>query len=85
MDWTTLPRIRGENVRGLRSGFGASKVQVVGLGGSATIRGSAPDFNLVLGYSDILPEDVELLTRELNLKETTAHRAGRAGAVFRQR
>jgi hypothetical protein len=62
----------GENVRGLRSGFGASKVQVVGLGGSATIRGSAPDFNLVLGYSDILPEDVELLTRELNLKETTA-------------
>jgi DNA helicase HerA-like ATPase len=62
----------GENVRGLRSGFGPAKVQVVGLGGSATIRGSAPDFNLVLGYSDILPEDVELLTRELNLKETTA-------------
>lgn len=61
----------GENVRGLRSGFGPAKVQVVGLGGSATIRGYAPDFNLVLGYSDILPEDVELLTRELNLKETT--------------
>ena len=62
----------GENVRGLRSGFGASKVQVVGLGSSATIRGNVPDFNLVLGTSDITPEDVELLTRELNLKETTS-------------
>jgi DNA helicase HerA-like ATPase len=62
----------GENVRGLRSGFGASKVQVVGLGGSATIRGSVPDFTLVLGYRDILPVDVELLAKELNLKETTA-------------
>jgi uncharacterized protein len=61
----------GENVRGLRSGFGAAKVQVVGVGASATIRGSVPDFNLVLGYRDILPEDVELLTKELNLKETT--------------
>lgn len=61
----------GENVRGLRSGFGAAKVQVVGVGASATIRGSVPDFNLVLGYRDILPEDVELLTQELNLKETT--------------
>ena len=62
----------GENVRGLRSGFGASKVQVVGLGSSATIRSNVPDFNLVLGYDDITPEDVELLTRELNLKETTS-------------
>ena len=61
----------GENVRGLRSGFGAARVQVVGVGASATIRGSVPDFNLVLGYRDILPEDVELLTQELNLKETT--------------
>jgi DNA helicase HerA-like ATPase len=61
----------GENVRGLRSGFGPTRVQVVGVGASATIRGSVPDFNLVLGYHDILPDDVELLTRELNLKETT--------------
>ena len=61
----------GRTVRGLRSGFGAARVQVVGLGADATIRGSVPDFNLVLSYSDILPEDVEMLSRELNLKETT--------------
>jgi len=61
----------GMNVRGLRSGFGASKVQIVGLGATATIRSCAPDFNLVLGYADILPQDVELLSRALNLKETT--------------
>lgn len=62
----------GKNVRGLRSGFGASKVQIVGLGATATIRSCAPDFNLVLGYDDIIPQDVELLSRALNLKETTA-------------
>ena len=61
----------GQNVRGLRSGFGAAKVQVVGVGAGAAIRGSVPDFNLVLGYRDLLPEDIELLTLELNLKETT--------------
>ncbi len=59
------------SVRGLRGGFGAARVQVVGVGASATIRGSVPDFNLVLGYRDILTEDVELLTKILNLKETT--------------
>ncbi len=61
----------GENVRGLRSAFGASKVQVVGLGSSATIRGHAPDFSLVLGYQDITEEDILLLSRELDLKDTT--------------
>jgi len=61
----------GQNVRGLRSGFGAARVQVVGVGAGAAIRGSVPDFNLVLGYRDLLPEDIELLTLELNLKETT--------------
>ncbi len=61
----------GQNVIGLRTGFGRSKVQLVGLGSSASIRGTRPDFNLVFSYSDILPEDVELLTRELNLRETT--------------
>jgi hypothetical protein len=62
----------GENVRGLRSGFGPAKVQVVGLGGSATIRGATPDFNLVLGYKDITPDDILLLSGELNLRDTTA-------------
>jgi uncharacterized protein len=60
----------GLRVTGLKTKFG-SKVRVVGLGGGATIRGSAPDFNLEIATSDIFPADVELLTRELNLRETT--------------
>lgn len=60
----------GRPVAGLRAKF-PEKVRVVGLGGGATIRGQAPDFNLELSTSDIMPEDIELLTRELNLKETT--------------
>jgi hypothetical protein len=35
------------------------------------IRGQAPDFHLEFAASDIRPEDIELLTRELNLRETT--------------
>jgi hypothetical protein len=61
----------GQNVTGLRTAFGKSRVQIVGLGADTTIRGEAPDFNLVLSYSDITPADIELLTRELNLRETT--------------
>jgi uncharacterized protein len=60
----------GLRVIGLKTKFG-SKVRVVGLGGGATIRGAAPDFNLEIATSDLLPADVELLTRELNLRETT--------------
>ena len=50
----------------------AAKVQIVGLGGDTKIRETVPDFNLVLGYRDITTADIELLTRELNLKETTS-------------
>jgi len=60
----------GLRVTGLKTKFG-SKVRVVGLGQGATIRGSAPDFNLEIATSEVLPADVELLTRELNLRETT--------------
>lgn len=60
----------GEHVIGLKTKF-ASKVQVVGLGGGATIRGLTPDFNLEIATGDITPQDIELLSRELNLKETT--------------
>jgi hypothetical protein len=60
----------GQRVIGLKSKFG-SKVCVVGLGAGATIRNKAPDFNLQIAMSDISSADVELLTRELNLKETT--------------
>ncbi len=60
----------GDKVPGLRGKFPA-RVRMVGLGRGATIRGQTPDFNLELAEKDIQPEDIELLTRELNLKETT--------------
>jgi uncharacterized protein len=60
----------GEYVIGLRTRF-PGLVRVVGLGQGAMIRNRPADFNLEFGMSDIQPEDIELLTRELNLKETT--------------
>lgn len=59
-----------EVIPGLKSKF-AARVRVVGLGNEASIRGQSPDFTLTLAESDILPEDIEMLTRELNLRETT--------------
>jgi len=60
----------GKRVVGLKTKF-QSRVQVVGLGRGARIRGQSPDFNLEIGQRDIQPGDIEMLTRELNLKETT--------------
>jgi hypothetical protein len=60
----------GEKVIGLKSRF-HSRLRVVGLGKGAQIRGQTPDFNLEIAMKDIQPEDIELLTRELDLKETT--------------
>jgi hypothetical protein len=60
----------GQRVIGLKTKF-SSRVRVVGLGQGAQIRGQNPDFNLEIAMRDIMPEDIELLTRELNLKETT--------------
>jgi hypothetical protein len=60
-----------KQVRGLKSLFGA-KVQVVALGAGSTIRENVPDFHLELAVGDIRPADIELLRRELNLRETTA-------------
>jgi hypothetical protein len=60
----------GLRVTGLKTKF-ASRLRVVGLGAGTTIRGAAPDFNLEIAMGDITPADIELLTRELNLKETT--------------
>jgi uncharacterized protein len=59
-----------KRVLGLRSKFPA-KVRLVGLGKGANIRGQNPDFTLEIAEKDIKPEDIELLSRELNLKETT--------------
>lgn len=60
----------GEKVVGLKNRF-PGQARVVGLGKRALIRKRPPDFNLEIAMSDIQPEDIELLTRELNLKETT--------------
>lgn len=61
----------GQRVIGLKTRF-HSQVQVVGLGQNAKIRNTnTPDFNLEIAMKDIHPADIELLTRELNLKETT--------------
>jgi hypothetical protein len=59
-----------QKVAGLRSKF-PQRVRIVGLGRGAGIRGNSPDYNLEIAESDIQPEDIEMLTRELNLKETT--------------
>lgn len=61
----------GQQVPGLRRKFPA-KVRMVGLGRGTLIRGQQPDFNLEIAERDIQPEDIEMLERELNLKETTA-------------
>ncbi len=60
----------GQRVIGLKTKF-HSRVRVVGLGQGAQIRGQTPDFNLEIAASDIMPADIEMLMRELNLKETT--------------
>ncbi|MCX6079858.1 MAG: DUF87 domain-containing protein [Chloroflexi bacterium] len=58
-------------VIGLKTKF-QSRVRVVGLGAGAKIRNSqTPDFNLEIAMRDISSADVEMLSRELNLKETT--------------
>jgi len=60
----------GKRVIGLKTKF-PNRVRVVGLGQGTLIRGQPPDFNLEIAKRDILPADIEMLTRELNLKETT--------------
>ncbi len=59
-----------QTVPGLRTKFPA-KVRVVGLGAGTMIHNSPPDFHLEIAERDITPADIEMLTRELNLKETT--------------
>jgi len=60
----------GQRVTGLRTKF-PSRVRVVALGAGATIRGQTPDFTLEIATSDLSTADVEMLTGELNLRETT--------------
>jgi uncharacterized protein len=57
-------------VPGLRSKF-RSQVRVVGLGADTSVHGQPVDFTLELAQQDINPGDIELLSRELDLKDTT--------------
>jgi len=73
----------GNQVVGLKTKF-HSRLQVVGLGGGALIRGQTPDYTLEIAMQDITPADVELLTRELNLRETTSTTLHALQASFRK-
>ncbi len=59
-----------QSVPGLQTKFG-NKVFVVGLGKNAEIRGRRPDLDLLISQRDIEPEDILLLSRTLNLRDTT--------------
>jgi hypothetical protein len=71
-------------VIGLKSKF-KSKVNVVGLGSGAMIRGQSPDFNLEIAMADISTADIETLSRELNLKDTTPTTLNALYTSFRDR
>lgn len=64
----------GSPVAGMKNIFG-SKVKIVGLGRGkdAMYRGVAPDINLEIAMKDIRPSDIEMLARELNLRETVTN------------
>ena len=72
----------GQRVTGLRAKF-PSKVQVVGVGTGAQIRGQTPDYNLEIAEKDIQPEDIELLTREAKPERNHTNHLGGAGVQFR--
>ena len=48
------------------------RVKVCALGSGGKVGGNHPDYDLMLEYSDVTPEDVQMLTRTLNLRDTTA-------------
>ncbi len=48
------------------------------------VRGQQPDYNLEIAESDIQPGDIEMLSRELNLKETTPTTLEALVASFKQ-
>ncbi len=70
-------------VVGLKTKF-QTRINVVGLGAGASIRGETPDFNLEIAMSDISTADVEILSRELNLRETAPTILNALYASFRE-
>ncbi|MBT3322537.1 MAG: ATP-binding protein [Anaerolineae bacterium] len=63
----------GDAVPGLKDKMG-SKFNIVGLGRgkSAAYQGIAPDIPLEIAMSDIRTSDIEMLSKELNLRDTTS-------------
>jgi uncharacterized protein len=62
---------KNTEVPGLKNKLpGRVKVCTLGVGGS--INGKRSDFDLVIGYKDVTAEDILMLSRTLNLRETTA-------------
>jgi len=61
----------GKTVLGLKTKF-PEKIQVVGLGRNSTIRGKTPSYHLEVNEADIQPQDIELLSNELDLRDTTS-------------
>lgn len=70
--YTYNPPEGGNAVPGLKDMLG-SKVKIVGLGRGqdAMYQGLAPDINLEIAMNDIHTGDIEILSRELSLRETT--------------
>lgn len=71
--YTYTPPESDKPAIGLKDKLG-EKIHVVGLGrgADAMYQGRQPSINLEILMSDILPEDIELLSSELNLRETTS-------------
>lgn len=71
--YTYSPPEGGDPVPGLKDKL-ASKVRIVGLGRGkdAMYQGTPPDINLEIAMKDVYTSDIEMLTRELNLRETTS-------------
>ncbi|MFZ3071284.1 MAG: ATP-binding protein, partial [Anaerolineaceae bacterium] len=61
----------GQAVPGLKGKF-KNEVRLVGLGAKTHFGDLQPDFTLEIDQSDITPEDILLLTQELDLRETSA-------------
>ncbi|WKZ40196.1 MAG: ATP-binding protein [Anaerolineales bacterium] len=71
-------------VKGLKTLF-KSGVRCVGLGAGSTIRGNQVDFNLEISTGDISTSDIETLSRELNLRETTPTILNALYTTFREK
>jgi hypothetical protein len=63
---------RGVSVLGLQDLFGASRVQVAGLGAGSMVKGKSPNFTLELSMRDITPSDIYLLGDAINLNESAS-------------